>query len=159
MALYDCCLDDGVTQHQDFHNGFGELHPEWWGQLYHRHFPNHGFVGDIFTVNGTAFPVLNVYRRKYRFRFLGASVSRIYELMLMRGTPTAAPGTQGQYQIPDAQQCHQFTQIASEGGLLPGSRLRAIPSRSGRQNGEKSSLISLNSWMALRLRQVMCSTW
>ena len=72
-----------------------------------------------FTVNGTAFPVLNVYRRKYRFRFLGASVSRIYELMLMRGTPTAAPGTQGQYQIPDAQQCHQFTQIASEGGLLP----------------------------------------
>jgi len=119
MALYDCCLDDGVTQHQDFHNGFGELHPEWWGQLYHRHFPNHGFVGDIFTVNGTAFPVMNVFRRKYRFRFLGASVSRIYELMLMRGTPTAAPGTQGQYQIPDAQQCHQFTQIASEGGLLP----------------------------------------
>jgi FtsP/CotA-like multicopper oxidase with cupredoxin domain len=119
MALYDCCLDDGVTQHQDFHNGLGELHPEWWGQLYFRHFPNHGFVGDVFTVNGTAFPVLNVYRRKYRFRFLGASVSRIYELMLMRGTPTAAPGTQGQYQIPDAQQCHQFTQIASEGGLLP----------------------------------------
>jgi FtsP/CotA-like multicopper oxidase with cupredoxin domain len=119
MALYDCCLDDGVTQHQDFHNGAGELHPDWWGQLYFRHFPNHGFVGDIFTVNGTAFPVLNVYRRKYRFRFLGASVSRIYELMLMRGTPTAAPGTQGQYQIPDGQQCHQFTQIAAEGGLLP----------------------------------------
>ena len=119
MALYDCCLDDGVTGHQDFHNGNGELHPEWWGKTYFRHFPNHGFVGDIFTVNGTAFPVLNVYRRKYRFRFLGASVSRIYELMLMRGTPTAAPGTQGQYQIPDGQQCHRFTQIAAEGGLLP----------------------------------------
>ena len=119
MALYDCCLDDGVTQHQDFHNGFGETHPEWWGKTYFRHFPNHGFVGDIFTVNCTAFPVLNVFRRKYRFRFLGASVSRIYELMLMRGTPTAAPGTQGQYQIPDGQQCHQFTQIAAEGGLLP----------------------------------------
>jgi FtsP/CotA-like multicopper oxidase with cupredoxin domain len=119
MALYDTCLDDGITGHQDFHNGTGELHPEWWGKTYFRHFPNHGFVGDVFTINGTAFPVLNVYRRKYRFRFLGASVSRIYELMLMRGTPTAAPGIQGQYQIPDGQQCHQFTQIASEGGLLP----------------------------------------
>src|SRR6478672_6914165 len=119
MALFDARLDDGVTPHKDAHNGNGETHPEWWGKTYFRHFPNHGFVGDIFTVNGTAFPVLNVYRRKYRFRFLGASVSRIYELMLMRGTPTAAPGTQGQYQIPDGQQCHQFTQIASEGGLLP----------------------------------------
>jgi FtsP/CotA-like multicopper oxidase with cupredoxin domain len=119
MALYDCCLDDGITQHQDFHNGHGELHPEWWGKTYFRHFPNHGFVGDIFTINGTAFPVLNVFRRKYRFRFLDASVSRVYELMLMRGTPTAAPGIQGQYQIPDGQQCHRFTQIASEGGLLP----------------------------------------
>lgn len=119
MALYDCCLDDGITQHQDFHNGTGELHPEWWGKTYHRHFPNHGFVGDVFTINGTAFPVLNVYRRKYRFRFLDASVSRIYELMLMRGTPTPAPGLQGQYQMPDGQQCFRFTQIASEGGLLP----------------------------------------
>ena len=119
MALYDCCLDDGITQHQDFHNGTGELHPEWWGKTYHRHFPNHGFVGDVFTINGTAFPVLNVFRRKYRFRFLDASVSRIYELMLMRGTPTPAPGLQGQYQMPDGQQCFRFTQIASEGGLLP----------------------------------------
>jgi FtsP/CotA-like multicopper oxidase with cupredoxin domain len=119
MALYDCCLDDGVTQHQDFHNGCGEIHPEWWGKTYFRHFPNHGFVGDIFTINGTAYPRLDVFRRNYRLRFLDASVSRIYELMLMRGTPTAAPGTQGQWSIPDGQQCMRFTQIASEGGLLP----------------------------------------
>ena len=26
---------------------------------------------------------------------------------------------QGQYRIPDGQQCMQFTQIASDGGLLP----------------------------------------
>ena len=49
-------------------------HPEWWGKTFFKHFPKHGFVGDIFTVNGTAFPVLNVKRRKYRFRFLDASV-------------------------------------------------------------------------------------
>jgi FtsP/CotA-like multicopper oxidase with cupredoxin domain len=121
LAFYDCALDDGVTPHQDMHNGCGETHPEWWGKTFYRHFPNHGFVGDVFTVNGTAYPVLEVKRRKYRFRCLDASISRVYEFMLMTssGGPQAAPGQQGQYQLPDGQQCMRFTQIASEGGLLP----------------------------------------
>ena len=38
------------------------------------------------TVNGTANPVLEVKRRKYRFRFLDASISRIYEFKLMAST-------------------------------------------------------------------------
>ncbi len=124
LALYDWAADDGVTPHQDFHNGCGETHPEWWGQSFFRHYPNHGFVGDIFTVNGVAFPVLNVERRRYRLRFLGASIARDYDLWLMTGTPTPAPGTQGQWQLPDGQQCMQFTQIASEGGLLPKAIVR-----------------------------------
>src|SRR3954453_21753473 len=66
LAFYDCRLDDGLTPHKDAHNGNGETHPEWWGKTYFRHFPNHGFVGDIFTVNGTAYPVMEVKRRKYR---------------------------------------------------------------------------------------------
>lgn len=121
LAFYDCRLDDGVTPHQDFHNGCGETHPEWWGQTFFRHFPNHGFVGDVFTVNGIAYPVLEVKRRKYRFRCLDASIARIYELMLMSSTcgPVAAPGKQGQYSLPDGQQSMQFTQIATDGGLLP----------------------------------------
>ena len=67
-------------------------HPEWWGKTFFKHFPNHGFVGDIFTVNGTAYPVLEVKRRKYRFRFLDASIARIYEFKLMSSTkgPKAA---------------------------------------------------------------------
>ena len=50
------------------------------------------FVGDIMTVNGTAYPVLVVKRRKYRFRFLDASLARIYEFKLMSSTqgPKAA---------------------------------------------------------------------
>jgi FtsP/CotA-like multicopper oxidase with cupredoxin domain len=121
LAFYDCNLDDGVTPHMDFHNGCGETHPEWWGKTFFRHYPNHGFVGDVFTVNGKAYPVLEVKRRKYRFRCLDASIARIYELMLMSSTcgPVAAPGTQGQYQLPDGQQCMQFTQIATDGGLQP----------------------------------------
>jgi len=121
LAFYDCALDDGVTQHQDFHTGCGETHPEWWGMSFFKHFPDHGFVGDIFTVNGKAFPVLKVYQRKYRFRFLDASIARVYEFKLMTSDagPTAAPGTQGQWLLPDGRECMPFTQIASEGGLLP----------------------------------------
>jgi FtsP/CotA-like multicopper oxidase with cupredoxin domain len=136
LAFYDCRLDDGVTVHQDVHDGMGEFpaaknpnkHPEWWGKTFFKHFPNHGFVGDIFTVNGTASPVMHVKRRKYRFRFLDASVARIYEFKLMSSTKgpksSASLGyggdeLEGQYRIPDGQQCMQFTQIASDGGLLP----------------------------------------
>src|SRR3954447_22461160 len=136
LAIYDCSLDDGVTIHEDFHDGMGEFpeahnpakHPKWWGKTFFKHFPNHGFVGDIFTVNGTAYPVMEVKRRKYRFRFLDASVARIYEFKLMSSTqgPKAAKdlgykGTEleGQWRIEDGQQCMKFTQIATDGGLLP----------------------------------------
>ena len=136
LAFFDCRLDDGVTVHQDVHDSMGEFpdahnpasHPEWWGKTFFKHFPNHGFVGDIFTVNGTAYPTLTVKRRKYRFRFLDASVSRIYEFKLMTSTkgPKSAADLgyggdelEGQYRIEDGQQCMKFTQIASDGGLLP----------------------------------------
>ena len=128
LVFYDCALDDGVTPHKDEHSGNGESHPEWWGMTYFRHLPNHGFVGDIFTVNGKAYPVLEVKRRKYRLRFLDASISRIYEFQLMHSSrgPKAARDLgysgdelQGQYRLPDGQQCMKFTQVASEGGLLP----------------------------------------
>jgi FtsP/CotA-like multicopper oxidase with cupredoxin domain len=141
LVFFDARLDDGTTTHEDIHDGQGEFplagnprkHPEWWGKTFYKHFPNHGFVGDIFTVNGTAYPVLNVARRKYRFRFLDASIARCYEFKLM--TSTAGPKTsvslgyggdelQGQYRIPDALQCMQFTQIANDGGLLPHALVR-----------------------------------
>jgi FtsP/CotA-like multicopper oxidase with cupredoxin domain len=104
------------------------MHPEWWGKTFYKHFPNHGFIGDIFTVNGTAYPTLEVKRRKYRFRFLDASISRIYEFKLMssKNGPKAAKDLgytgnelQGQYRIPDGQQCMKWIQIADDGGLLP----------------------------------------
>ena len=128
LALYDCRLDDGVTPHKDAHNGNGETHPEWWGKTYFRHFPNHGFVGDIFTVNGTAYPVLEVKRRKYRLRFLDAL--DLAHLRPPAHAPSKGPKAardlgytgdelQGQYRLPDGQQCMKWVQIANEGGLLP----------------------------------------
>jgi hypothetical protein len=119
MAISDCTLDDGVTVHHDVHDSEfpssgNKTHPEWWGTTFFKHFPNHGFVGDIFTVNGTAFPTLRVKRRKYRFRFLDASIARIYEFKLMSSAqgPKAARDLgykgeelQGQYRLTDGQQC------------------------------------------------------
>jgi len=133
LALYDCRLDDGVTTHHDIHDadfpGTGnKAHPEWWGKTFFKHFPNHGFVGDIFTVNGAAYPTLEVKRRKYRFRFLDASIARIYELKLMSSTqgPKSAMSLgmkdddlHGQWRIPDGQQCMKWLQVASDGGLVP----------------------------------------
>jgi FtsP/CotA-like multicopper oxidase with cupredoxin domain len=136
LAIYDVGFDDGVTIHKDFHDGLGEFpaagnprtHPEWWGKSFFKHFPNHGFVGDVFTVNGTAFPVLEVDRRKYRFRFLDCSISRIYEFQLMTSTngPKSArdlgykdEDLQGQWRIEDGQQAMNWTEIATDGGLLP----------------------------------------
>jgi FtsP/CotA-like multicopper oxidase with cupredoxin domain len=130
LVLFDCRFDDGETPHKDAHSGLGESHPEWWGKTFYKHFPNKGFVGDVFTVNGTACPVLKVQRRRYRLRFLCASIARAYDLKLMQGTVEAAPGQQGQYNMRrivdglgnvtlDAQQCMVFTQIATDGGLLP----------------------------------------
>ncbi len=133
LAFFDCRLDDGTTPHHDIHDAEFPLvkpgvHPEWWGKTFYKHFPNHGFVGDIFTVNGVAYPTMTVDRRKYRFRFLDCSISRIYDFQMMSSTkgPVSAASLgyageelQGQYRIPDGQQCMQFVEIASDGGLIP----------------------------------------
>jgi len=131
LALHDVRIDDGATPHQDFHNGCGEFRPDLFGKAYFRHFPNHGFVGDVFCVNGKAMPVVTVKRRKYRFRFLGASISRIWEV----GFYTSATGPktalslgyngdelQGQYRLTDAVRAFDFAHIGNGGGLFESVR-------------------------------------
>lgn len=138
MAFYDCVMDDGVTPHFDIHQttaNCGTLHPEWWGQHFYRHYPGSGFVGDVFTVNGIAFPVLKVKARKYRFRFLGASVARCYELSLRRAPNSnvgsgqtgimAYPGQQGQWNFASATVTKGKTTINRvPGTLIPGAMLQ-----------------------------------
>jgi FtsP/CotA-like multicopper oxidase with cupredoxin domain len=174
LAFFDARLDDGVTMHQDMHDGMGEFpdaknpatHPEWWGKSFFKHFPNHGFVGDIFTVNGTAYPVMEVDRRKYRFRFLDCSVSRIYEFKLMSSTqgPKSSVSLgysdtelEGQYRIPDAQQCMKFTQIAK---MVACCRSRSLETRSscGRPSAARSSSTSPSIRMGRRPPRATSST-
>jgi FtsP/CotA-like multicopper oxidase with cupredoxin domain len=138
LALYDLRIDNGLTPHMDAHTlpaDCGLTHPAWWGKHFLKHYPNHGFVGDVMTVNCTAYPVLNVERRRYRLRFLGASLARQYELSFRQGTVQPARGRQGQWSFGTARQggrivynlgtqVMRMTQIASEGGLLPNPILR-----------------------------------
>jgi spore coat protein A, manganese oxidase len=62
-----------------------------------------GMIGDTITVNGAAWPVLEVKAALYRLRFLNASNARVYQLVL---EPAPAGGS-------------PFVQIGSDAGLLP----------------------------------------
>lgn len=66
-----------------------EIHPQW----------VQDFFGDVMCVNGRAWPYLQVEPRRYRFRVLNASNSRILDLSLDPAQP--------------------IYQIGSDGGLLP----------------------------------------
>ncbi len=52
-----------------------------------------GIYGDIILVNGRPWPVMQVERRKYRFRILNASVTRSYRWQLDSGRPLVVIGT------------------------------------------------------------------
>jgi FtsP/CotA-like multicopper oxidase with cupredoxin domain len=131
LAIFDTRFDDGVTPHNGAASGGyrsglpmempmqdGNTHPQSWGKPFFGHYPEAGFIGDVFTVNGIAYPVMHVKQRKYRFRVLDCSISRWYEFMLMAGSVKANPGQQGQYML-DGSQCMKMTQIATDGGLIP----------------------------------------
>jgi len=61
------------------------------------------FMGDVAVVNGKAWPYVNVEPRRYRFRLLNGSNSRIYTLQLQTTSGQAGP---------------VFWQIGTDGGLL-----------------------------------------
>lgn len=52
-----------------------------------------GFYGDVITVNGRPWPLMQVKRRKYRFRILNASPSRSYNWSLDNGAKMSVIAT------------------------------------------------------------------
>lgn len=69
---------------------------------------NPEFFGNVITVNGKAWPKLEVEARKYRFRMLNGSDSRFYHVWLERSDGQPIPAG-------------AITQIGNDGGLLPAS--------------------------------------
>ena len=68
------------------------------------------FFGNVITVNGKAWPYLDVEPRNYRFRILNGSDSRFYNIWLEAQNAGGAS-----IPIPDG----AITQIGNDGGLLP----------------------------------------
>lgn len=66
-----------------------DIHPYWMPE----------FFGNTIMVNGKVWPNFNVKKRQYRFRLLNGSNARFYDLKFSNGM--------------------SFTQIGSDGGLLP----------------------------------------
>jgi len=54
-----------------------------------------GFHGDVILTNGVIQPYLDVSTRKYRFRILNGSNSRVYKLAISNGQPLIQIGTDG----------------------------------------------------------------
>ncbi len=65
------------------------------GQLLFDDDDHSGAFGDVILVNGRAWPVMKVERRKYRFRILNASVTRSYRWQLDSGQPLVVIATDG----------------------------------------------------------------
>ncbi|OGO30289.1 MAG: bilirubin oxidase [Chloroflexi bacterium RBG_16_54_18] len=114
LAIQDRSFnDDGSLFYPDsreFFDGFAgpyipdptsDISPIW----------NPEFFGNTMLVNGRTWPVLNVEKRRYRFRFLNGCNSRFLILKLTNAprTDNDSPNTADYY----------FYQIGSEGGFLP----------------------------------------
>jgi spore coat protein A, manganese oxidase len=111
---------------------------------------NSSFTGTVMTVNGNAWPVLEVEPRRYRFRFLDADNFRAPKLKIVKPQDVRMrPGTNA---VP-------FWVIGADGSLLPRARLISgtagitmvtservdtIVDFTGRQPGEEFILINDN---------------
>ncbi|MDB5931298.1 MAG: hypothetical protein JWR60_3005, partial [Polaromonas sp.] len=80
------------------------------GQLAFDIFNFDGFLGDLMMVNLAYKPYLYVERRKYRFRFLNASVARFFKLSLSNGAPMIQIGNDGNL-LPRAVQLSQLDEM------------------------------------------------
>ena len=83
------------------------------GQLLFTLEDDNGMWGDVITVNGRPWPVMQVERRKYRFRILAATVSRSFKLSLDSGDTMAIIGTDGGL-VPTVQHVKSFRTSSAE---------------------------------------------
>ncbi len=91
-----------------------------------------GRLGNILTVNGAAQPYFEVERRKYRFRWLGCSLARVYELRIVRGS-TDIP----LLQISNDGYLFPQPELVSSVLLIPGKRADVIVDFSKFEAGTK----------------------
>ena len=137
LAIYDVRLDDGVTNHKDFHDGHGRV-------------PGRRQPADAPGVVGQDLPQAlpqprlrrrHLHRQRHRVPGAGGEAAQVPvplpgrvdlpdlrvqaddldQRARSRRSTSATPGRdlQGQWRIEDGQQCMRWTEIADDGGLLP----------------------------------------
>jgi FtsP/CotA-like multicopper oxidase with cupredoxin domain len=79
---------------------------------------NNGYLGNVETVNGAAYPRFTVEARKYRFRFLGASTARHRRIRLSDNSRMLRIGNDA-WLFPKGQSVQAF-------GISPGKRVDVI---------------------------------
>ena len=136
LVFFDVALDDGVTNHQDMHDGMGRTQ-----RRATRASIRSGGARPSSSISRTTASSgicsRSTARRVRCCRWSVASTgsgssmprslaSTTFKLMSSTQGPKAARDLgytgqemQGQYRIPDGQQCMRFTEIATDGGLLP----------------------------------------
>ena len=134
LAFYDCRLDDGVTPHKDAHNGSRARRTRSGGaRPSSATSPTTASWATSSRSTARRTRCCEVKRRKYRLRFLDASISRIYDFELMtldararsRRASLGYTGDelQGQYRLPDGQQCMKLDADRQRG--RPAARRRS----------------------------------
>jgi FtsP/CotA-like multicopper oxidase with cupredoxin domain len=92
------------------------FHPT--GALWYDNNNNNGYLGNVETVNGAAYPRFTVEARKYRFRLLGASTARHRRIRLSDNSSMLRIGNDA-WLFPRGQQVQAV-------GLSPGKRVDLI---------------------------------
>lgn len=77
-------------------------HPQWQPE----------YFGEAVTVNGKAWPLLAVARRRYRFRIINASNARYFNLSLSNGLPFHVVGSDASYLPRPASVTHLLVAVA-----------------------------------------------
>ena len=106
------------------------------GQLAFDIFNFDGFLGDMMTANLAYKPYFYVERRKYRFRFLNASVARFFKLALSNAAPMIQIGNDGNL-LPRAVQLTELDEM----GIA--ERFDVVIDFSSYSDGTKIHLVNL----------------
>ncbi|WP_435020811.1 multicopper oxidase family protein [Tundrisphaera sp. TA3] len=85
------------------------------GRLHFDPFDHNGYLGNFVLCNGVAFPKLEVEPRKYRFRFLDASLARMYRLEFRRESDlTSEARGEGDRQAPKPDRTRPISHLDPE---------------------------------------------
>ncbi|KAF3337573.1 Multicopper oxidase LPR1 [Carex littledalei] len=87
LVIADRSFNTDGTLYMNSTGNVPQIHPQWQPE----------YFGEVITVNGKAWPFLNVARRRYRFRILNASNARYLNLSLSNGLLFCVIGSDASY--------------------------------------------------------------